>query len=230
MQIGFDVIGDLYLEPDESFNWENKVTSLYCLVAGNISSDLRIVLQTLLHLGKLYQGVYYIPGPLEYKNCKNIENRTTQLFKLCNKIPRITMLHNHVVLIDGLAILGVNGWYNEFVTFENSLAIDTERYSDFKYLSNSIEKLQKHLDVRKILILSASVPKTELYFGEKPKIEGLDIMLPYALEYDTESKVKYWVFGTYKKIVDITLDDINYINNPYFKRNPYWAKRINVEI
>jgi hypothetical protein len=230
MHVGFDIIGDLYLEPNESFNWENKATSLYCLVAGNISSDLRTVLQTLLHLSKFYQCIFYTPGPLEYKNCEDIESRTTQLFKLCNKIPRITILHQHVAIIDGLAILGINGWYNEFVIPENSPHVNIERINDIQYLGSSIEKLQKHLDVKKILIISSSVPKTELYFGENPDVQGVNIMLHHALEYDTESKVKYWVFGTYKKIVDTTIDGINYINNPYFKRNPYWAKRINVEI
>ena len=57
--IGFDVIGDLNLSINDSFNWENKATSLYCIVAGNISTNLRVVRQTLLHLGQFYQGVFY---------------------------------------------------------------------------------------------------------------------------------------------------------------------------
>ena len=44
--IGFDIISDLNLQPDDSFNWENKATSLYCIVAGNNSSDLRTVIQS----------------------------------------------------------------------------------------------------------------------------------------------------------------------------------------
>jgi hypothetical protein len=35
MKIGFDLISDLNLSPNDSFNWENKATSLYCIIAGN---------------------------------------------------------------------------------------------------------------------------------------------------------------------------------------------------
>ncbi len=40
LDIGFDIIGDLNLEPNDSFNWENKPTSLYCVLSGNVSSDV----------------------------------------------------------------------------------------------------------------------------------------------------------------------------------------------
>lgn len=229
MNVGFDIIGDLNLSPDESFSWEEKATSLYCLVVGNISSDLKTVLQTLLHLSKQYQGIFYTPGPLEYKTAENIEERTQQLFKICAKIPRVTLLHHHVVIVDGLAILGVNGWYHDNMTFDNSFQIDLLRFEDIRYLGKSIEKLQKHLDVKKICVVSNSVPRTELYFGEEPTIEGVNIPLYHALEYDTEAKVTNWVFGTYKKIVDTSIDNINYVNNPY-NTDPYWAKRIEIAI
>lgn len=230
MLVGFDIIGDLYLTPDESFNWEGKVTSLYCLVVGNISSDMRTVLQTLLHLSKLYQNIFYIPGILEYKTATDIETRTDQLTKVCAKIPKVTILHHHVVIIDGLAILGINGWYDETIQLDHTLPIDIQKVDDIQYLGKSIEKLQKHLDVTKILIMSSSVPKPQLYFGEEPKITGVNIPLFHTLEYDTESKVKYWIFGTYKKIVDTTIDGINYINNPYLKNNLYWAKRLEIDV
>ena len=50
--IGFDLISDLNLSPEDSFNWEGKATSLYCIIAGNISEDLRTIKQTLSHLSK----------------------------------------------------------------------------------------------------------------------------------------------------------------------------------
>lgn len=62
MKIGFDVISDLNLGPDEQFSWEGKATSLYCIIAGNISNDLRTIHQILLHLSHFYQGVFYTAG------------------------------------------------------------------------------------------------------------------------------------------------------------------------
>ena len=86
MKIGFDIISDLYLHPDENFNWEGKATSLYCLIPGNISNDLRTIRQTLSHLGRFYQGVFYSPGSLEYEDCLDVDARTIELTKICNTI------------------------------------------------------------------------------------------------------------------------------------------------
>lgn len=233
MKIGFDLISDLNLAPDDSFNWENKATSLYCIVAGNISSDLRTIVQTLSHLTKFYQGVFYSIGALEYQGIDNIEKRTKDILRQCSKIRNVAVLHHHVVIIDGVAILGCNGWYGNSPKLENvdiNAQIDAHRIDDIHYLKNSIEKLQKHLDVTKILLVSNSVPGPDLYFGEEPEeIKGL-IPINISLFADTQNKVTYWAFGAHKKIVDTHINGINYVNNPYYKRNPYWAKRIEIEV
>ena len=36
IDIGFDIIGDLNLEPNDSFNWIDKPTSLYCILTGTL--------------------------------------------------------------------------------------------------------------------------------------------------------------------------------------------------
>ena len=110
MEIGFDIISDLNLSTEESFNWEGKSTSLYCIVAGNVSHDLRTVLQTLAHLCKQYQGVFYTPGTLEYKDCGDINARTHNILSICSDINNLAILHHNIVIIDGVAILGANGW------------------------------------------------------------------------------------------------------------------------
>lgn len=232
MDIGFDIISDLYLTPEESFNWENKATSLYCIVAGNVSTDTRTIYQTLGHLARFYQGIFYVPGPLEYQNCININIRTQELFNVCTRIPKVAMLYQHVVIIDGIAIVGCNGWSVDPDQFPNlsPREIDTARYEDILYTKKSIDKLQTHLDVKRMIIVSNSVPKKELYFGEVPDYYDEQVQLDFGLNADTESKVTNWVFGTYKKIVDTTLNNINYVNNPYYKIRPYWAKRITISL
>lgn len=229
MEIGFDVISDLKLSPDDSFNWEGKATSLYCIVPGNVSSDLRTVLQTLAHLCKQYQGVFYVPGNEEYKNVDNIESRTEKLIEICSKIPNLAVLHHNVVIIDGVAVLGVNGWGADDDSPIKQLQVDAARLTDLAYLNKSIEKLQMHLDVKKILVVSSAVPNVDLYFGQAPEYLNFTLPLVTALSADTEHKVSHWAYGTYDKIVDTTINNINYVNNSYFKKNPYWAKRINIE-
>lgn len=231
MKIGFDIISDLNLSPNDSFNWENKATSLYCVIPGNISSDLRTIGQTLAHLSRFYQGVFYCLGSLEYDGVEDLEARTNEILRLCERFKKVAVLHHHVVIIDGIAILGCNGWYGNTLPTDLSTEanVRTARNEDLYYMIHSIEKLQKHLDVIKILMVTNSVPSPELYFGEIPKsIEELPPM-DMVLYADTQVKTTHWVFGTQEKIVDTTLNGINYVNNPKFSRNPYWAKRIDIE-
>jgi hypothetical protein len=94
--IGFDVISDLNLSPNDSFNWEGKATSLYCLVAGNVSSDSRTIVQTLAHLARFYQGVFYVPGMLEYQTNLSINERTDEIEEFLN---RCQPIFNVAVLI-----------------------------------------------------------------------------------------------------------------------------------
>lgn len=232
MKIGFDLISDLNLSPDDSFNWENKATSLYCLVAGNISSDLRTILLTLNHLSRFYQGVFYTPGSLEFEGIENYNKRMNDITGICKKIRNVALLHHHVVIIDGIAILGCTGWYGDEDNYNFEEVHGVNRFEDLVYLKNSIDKLQKHLDVKRILVLTNSVPNKNLYFGESPEsIENLP-ELSLVLDSDLESKISNWAYGSYKKIVDTNVDGINYVCNPYtyYKKNTYWAKRIDVEV
>jgi hypothetical protein len=230
-EISFDIISDLNLNPNDSFNWENKATSLYCIVAGNISSNLRTVMQVLIHLSSKYQGVFFVPGKLEYENCDCLHTKTKELLAISEGIPNVTILYNNVIVVDGVALLGSNGWGN----IENSLdtknlTMTSAKYEDFTYLVSCLGKLQKHLDVKKIVTITSAVPKEELYFGEMPTNVVDQIPLYNILEADTEKKVTHWIFGTYNKPVDTTIDNINYISNPKNPYGPYYAKRLSIAI
>jgi hypothetical protein len=222
--IGFDVISDLHLSPEDSFNWEGKATSLYCIVAGNISSDLRTIHQTLFHLSHFYQGIFYTIGSAEYEGVLDVAIRTEEIIRTCRGIRNVALLMSNVVVIKNVAIMGANCWYGQVKQDDLS---DMRQFEDIAYLGHSLEKLQLHMDVSKIIIVTGSVPNPTLFFGEEDECIYDQIPPSICLEKDTERKVSHWVFGSYKKIVDATIDGINYINNPYLSR-PYWAKRITV--
>jgi hypothetical protein len=229
--IGFDLISDLNLSPEDNFNWEGKATSLYCIIAGNISEDLYTIKQTLSHLSKFYQGIFYTLGSLEYHNTSDVVKRTNEIRKACHSIRNLAIMHHHVVVVDGIAVLGANGWYGNTAHDEKTASIiEVHRNEDILYLKNTIERLQKHLDVKHIVIVSNSVPGIDLYFGEHPETVDIQLNLNIALIADTENKVSHWLYGTYGKVVDTNINDINYINNSSFKRNPYWAKRVEIKI
>jgi predicted phosphohydrolase len=230
--IGFDILGDLKLLPEDNFNWENKASSLYCIVTGNISSDLRTTLQTLAHLGTCYQGVFFVPGTLEYETASDIQSRTEELMNLTLPIPNVCILQNHIVMIDGIAIIGANGWANadtDNLTVENLMEA-ASREEDTTYLYRSIVKLQKHLDITKVIVVTNAVPHPDLYFKETPDVVEVQIPLYNTLQADTEHKVTHWVFGTYDKMVDTYVDNINYVSNPRPRKQPYWAKRITLSV
>jgi len=139
--IGFDLISDLNLIPEDSFNWEGKATSLYCIIAGNISQDLRTIKQTLSHLSKFYQGIFYTLGSLEYHNTGDVQKRTEEIYKACRNIHNLAIMHHHVVVIDGIAVIGANGWYGNTVLTEDELVntiVEVHRNEDLLYLKSTI--------------------------------------------------------------------------------------------
>jgi predicted phosphohydrolase len=228
--IGFDIISDLYLGPDDAFDWDGKATSLYCVIAGNISSDLKTIRKTLTHLSQHYQGVFYCLGSLEYEDCESIESRTKEIFKTCNTIRNVALLHHHVVIVESVAILGINGWYGNTLPSDpiTELQIEVFRNEDIIYLRNSLDKLQRHLDVKSVAIVSNSVPSEQLYFGQVPDHTKNLIPIDITLSADTENKVTHWVYGTYDKGADVTFNKINYINNPSYKKLSYYPKRVEI--
>ena len=229
--VGFDIIGELFIKPNDSFNWENKATSLYCLVTGNVSSDLTTLAQVLAHLSRKYQGVFYVPGMLEYKTANDIQSRTAEIQKVCSLMPNVIFLHQTVIIVDGIGVMGINGW-NDAGSIDTipEMMRTAARYEDIKYLTTTLGKLQRHLDVKKIIIVSNAVPNEDLYFGEEPLVVYDQIPLTNSLRVDTEQKVKFWAFGAYTKSVDTEVNNIQYLNNPYLGDNPYWARRLTVSI
>lgn len=231
MFFSFDIISDLNLSENDIFDWEGKPTSLYCVLAGNISNDLHVLYKTVKHLSKLYQGVFYIDGTIENSQIEDKVRVVDEISKMFVSIKNAVYLHNNVVVVDGVALVGVNGWYgNHAVTDQDNITLRINRYDDLAYLQKTIEKLQLHIDVKQIVIISNSIPSLDLYFGEKPDIDPNEINLNYVLEADTESKVTTWVFGTHKKIVDTKINGVNYFNNPCYNKIPYYPKRVNLDI
>lgn len=231
MTIGFDIISDLNLKEGELFDWEGKPTSLYCLVAGNVSSDLTTTIRVLHHLSNQYQGVFFIDGTLEALDPYNRDDRIELIGKYCAKVRNVVYLHNNVVVVDGVAVVGINGWYKNYATNSASdeMQLQSNFLDDFLYLQKTIERLQLHVDVRKIIIMSNCVPSNKLYFGEDVGVLS-SITLDNAETHDTEHKISHWVYATHGKIVDTMINDINYVNNPKHDRNPYHAKRIDVVV
>lgn len=226
MKIGFDLISDLNLS-DESFSWEGKVTSLFCVIAGNISNDINLVEKALNHLSDLYQRIFYIEGYLEHPNLDDYQETVTKLQNICDNLENVVYLHDNIAILNNIAIIGCNGWnkLNNRQSEETLLKLNAIAFQDVVYLARTVKKLQVYNDVEKILVITGSVPSDDLCFEDT--ISDMETPHPaLCLLHDTENKVKMWVFGSYENTVNNTLNEIHYMNNGCFDKSPYWAKRI----
>ena len=262
MILAFDLISDLHVETWNSFDWTDQPTSPYCVVAGDVSRDWEQVYETLEHLGKQYAGVFYIDGNDEHRYyMEDLTSSYLGLREAIGNIQNVVFMQDQVVIINGVAILATNGWWNyDFdpgVSVEESqqwyqdyldismsavTSINGVAYHDAAYLMNSVSKLQKQRDVKGIVMVSHTLPAPWIISHDidLAKTERFNLMgnqhMNLALDEDSENKIRAWCFGHYHKTVDQVIGGIRYVNNPRgrgntpWSQNPYYPKRIEIEI
>lgn len=250
MQFSFDLISDLHIETWNDFNWEDQATSPYCVVAGDVAKDRMTVLKTLAHLSKSYQAVFYIDGNDEHKNyMDDLGGSYRDLARKVTNLKNVVYLQDNVVIINGVAIISTNGWWSfdldPGLDFEQSAIWYKVRHSlsdatvasvlsmaanDAQYLASSIAKLQKHQDVKSIVIVTHTLPMAglinhdiELSSSWRFNTMG-NPMLQMAIEEDTENKIKIWCFGHYHKSVDRVFAGIRFVNNCRGRGDTPWSQ------
>ena len=261
MAITFDLISDLHLETwDEEFDWSNRATSHYCVVAGDISQDRKLTLNCLKKLGQNYQAVFYIDGNDEHKdNISNLGQSYKDFARQLQRIPNVVYLQDNVVVIEGVALLGTNGWWGfdldpgidpeqTKLWWEQNQIDDTSAQSiedlsrtDAAYLIRSVQRLQRHRDVRKILIVTHTVPRKNL-IDHDIQLDGTyrfncmgNSLMELVNSTDTESKIHTWCFGHYHNPVDRLIDGVRYVNNcrgrgdTEYSNSVYFPKRIELD-
>lgn len=260
MQFNFDLISDLHVETwGTDFDWSGQATSPYCVVAGDITRDSTRLFEILRHLSNCYLGVFYIDGNEEHKNNMSTMSENYKEFAKINKIKNVVYMQNNVVIINGVAILATNGWwsYDLDPKIDTELSMDWHQgnaktivdpetiislaYADASYIVNSVRRLQTHNDVRKIVIVTHTVPGSWLVEHD-PDLAGTykyntlgNPAMQYALDEDTENKIHTWCFGHYHKPVDRNFSGIRFVNNcrgradTPWRQSAYYPKRISVE-
>ena len=265
MSLAFDLISDLHLETwTGEFDWTGQPTSPVCVVAGDISSDPRIVRNCLKHLSNCYAAVFYIDGNDEHKyRFHELGQSYQELARSVNRLNRVTYLQDNVVVIDGVAVIGTNGWWGYdldesidrdhckqhmvdwYAKIMPDKEINPEELSDLSrkdvaYLVNSVQRLQTHNDVKKIVIVTHTVPganliKHDIDLSGTTQFNHMGNRLMHLVHTnDTEKKISHWCFGHYHGSVDQTINGIRFVNNcrgrgdtPY-RQDAYFPKRIEV--
>lgn len=226
VELSVDLISDLNLEKSEQFDWTGKPTSLFCAIAGNISNDISRVKETLEHLGSLYRGVFYIDGQTEHKSLLQYDKTVEKLSEICKPLQNVIYMQNHVVVLNNIAFVAINGWQNyEPKNPEESFLLDGRRNEDLGYLSNSLRNLQLHRDATKIVIISSCIPTEHLFF-KKRKFDHDGFEPGLSLIMDTDHKVNHWLYGGTNIVGDFEYNRRRYVNNPKINGQPYWPKRI----
>ena len=253
MIFAFDLISDLHVETWGDFDWTGQATAPYCVVAGDVARDRDTLIQTLTHLGTCYPGgVFYIDGNEEHKNYyEDLSDSYKDLHQQVSQIKNVVYLQDNVVIVNGVAILGTNGWWTydfdphmdvdqsvmhvqDHFGISNSAATNIigVAYHDAAYMIKSVEKLQKHSEVKAIVLVSHTVPGAWLIEHDLDlvgtwRFNGMgNRHIARALENDTENKIKMWCFGHYHRPTDRPKDSVDYISNPKGRGNTPWSQAV----
>lgn len=231
MESGFsvDLISDLNITNTEQFDWTGKPTSLFCVIAGNISHDHDTIRYVLDHLATMYRGIFYIDGALEHYCLENFNSTVEKIGQICQAIPNAVYMHNHVVVLNGIAFVAVNGWYKNSANIQNFEDRDIcsgLQKEDLAYLTQTIKSLQNHKDISKIIVISNSIPSEYLNFIQDHNHHLIVYEPGFSLIADISSKVTHWLYSGSDIVNDCILNNRRYVNNPRITNQPYWPKRI----
>lgn len=261
MSFSFDLISDLHIESWPNFDWSNQATSPYCVVAGDVARDPDLVAKTLRHLGECYAGVFYIDGNEEHRySLADLPGSYHTLETAISNIPNVVHMQNNVVITNGVALLAANAWwtyefdpgtdpdqslewYRDYVGISREQAnnICDRAIYDAAYLIKSVRRLQTHQDVKRIVILTHTLPHPA-FVSHDPDIAGTwrynsmgNHLVHELLNQDSECKIHNWVFGHYHRPVEQVLAGIKYVSNPRGRGDTPWCqpaynpKKITVE-
>ena len=252
MTFVFDLISDLHIDTWGNFSWESQATSPICIVAGDIGRNRPNVINALHHLGQCYQAVFYIDGNDEHSGrLDNVGKSYLDLARKIDKIPNVVYLQDNMVVADGVAILGTNGWcafdfdlvqdpaeVERWCQEEYSITEDITRKlakmagTDAAYMMNSVKRLQTHRDVKKIIMVTHFVPDPALIahdidLADTPRFNVMgNRYMMQALAADTENKIDTWCFGHYHGSVDQTRSGIRFVNNCRGRADAPYARQV----
>ena len=249
MIFAFDLISDLHVETWDTFDWSGQATSPFCIVAGDVACDRQTLISTLTHLGQCYPGgVFYTDGNDEHRYyLEDLGQSYENLAKEIKRIPNVIYMHDHVVVVNGVAIVATNGWWSyDFdpnLDFEQSVDfarghfqistaharnIAATSHQDAAYMINSVRKLQTHKEVGAIILVTHTVPAPWIIHHDLDLIDhwrfnGMgNSEIARAVDVDHENKIKAWCFGHYHRPVDQQYNNVRYINNPRGRGNTPW--------
>ena len=254
MKIAFDLISDLNIIDD--FDWTGQPTSLNCVVAGNVSRSFDTTIKTLEHLGECYKSVFYIDGSLEHRDSiQYLSDSYAEFKKIISRMDNVVHMQDNVIIQENLAIVACNGWWTYDFNYdidpeqaekwlqEDWIINDTEiatiysmAYGDARYLTSCIQKLQTYKNVKKIVVVTNTVPfpgllahDTQLMSSVRMNLMG-NSLVTQCLAADEKDLIDTWCFGHYPEPIEEFNTGIRFVSNPKAHHPVYNPKRIEIDL
>lgn len=240
----FDLISDLHIDQwpkDKHINFHGLGTSLTCVVAGDVSRDLKTTRDFLYRLSDSYQAVIFVDGNHEHKpSYDNIVANCEWFERELEKRSNITYLWDSTCVFGNTAFVGANSWwtfdYLEPVVsrlecidafcyredFPNSTAVQIwdMAVENSEFLGNIITDFNRLDKIEEIIVVTHTPPRKDL-FDLSPDLAMADLgklhnsSITDVLSHDIKKKVTTWCFGHYHgAAVDTKMDGIRYVSHP----------------
>jgi hypothetical protein len=248
----FDLISDLHIESwPQPFDWSDRMTSPWCIVAGDVARDRDLLKRTLLHLGECYQGVFYIDGNDEHHGrYSDLSASYREIATMISRMSNVVYLQDNVVIMDDVAILGTNGWWSfdfnpdldskhtiewwcENFGFEYNVPriITNLSHTDAVYVNKSLVKLQKEA-IKHVIMVTHTVPSFRLIQHDialqdtwLSNVMGNTHMMG-AMAGDITNKIHTWCFGHYHGSIDQLHEGVRFVNNCRGRINTPWRQMV----
>lgn len=243
----FDLVSDLHLsDPGIIDSW--VVQSPVCVVAGDVSSDRQLLPHILQRLSDRYESVLYIDGNDEHRyTLGDLDDSYRSLYETIGTVRGVTSLYDNIAVINDVAFIGANGWWTFDVQGHepdnNACEQMCRHYNtdlgvcdriimaalhDTRYLANSVRRLQLYPDIRRVVIVTHTVPDFSLIAHDQDITENYrrhtttNPWMRMVLDEDTEKKIHTWCFGHYHRACDYQMTSGRYVSNPRGRENTPW--------
>lgn len=243
--MNFDLISDLHLDywTKNTKDWKGLGTSLYCVVAGDVSRNPRLTAGFLKHLSDAYQHVMFVDGNHEHNNrYDTIQDNENEFEELFSKISNLTYLSNSSCIIDDVAFIGTNGWwtfdFGEGIndssradamkdycartnwSMKDAIKLWDEAQYQAEFMMDAVSTIQTEESINEIVVVTHTVPRRNLvptgFAGTLSDWAKLgNSFMEDVLKYDSEGKISTWCFGHFHEIAfDQVIEGVRYISHP----------------
>lgn len=221
------------------------------IVAGDICDDIEISINYLDEISKYYKKILFVDGNHEHTTKYPYLNSVEYIDSLVKKKKneKLVYLPNNDFFYEDYVIIGCCGWWNyqneneqekinnqnyfnkwikHFTLEDNKIFIDNViacANQEYKTLKNKIEKYNCLDNVKKIIIVTHTIPLVQ--FCDEDEI-STELNTSFKNIIDNNKKIKSWVFGHTHQNFHVKKNNVHFICNPRGRPDDFNRKTYNI--